>query len=248
MSRMKVERVTDHITRVERPVRLFGFLPFSVAVWLVRAAEALILVDAGPQERSSELVATLHELTHGKGVRAVLLTHGHPDHAGGLTELRLAWNPPVACHTLEAPFVLGQRSYGRIPSRNVAFWIGEFLMSATPWAVSTPQPLEHGQRIFGMEVLHLPGHTPGQVAFLHHQDRAVICGDVVMNLMGRLSGPPILATPDLAQARRSIARLAELDFEHLLPSHGPPILANGRRALLAYLQRSKRRLLDRGGD
>ncbi len=242
MSPIKAKQVSEHLFRLELRFKLFGLVPFPVAAWLVRGAEGYALVDAGPSESGEELVQGLAELTEGRGVRAVLLTHGHADHAGGLGELRLAWNPTVACHPLEAPFVRGLRAYGRIPSRNVAFWLGELLMPAEAWVERQPQGLEQGQRIFGLEVLHMPGHTPGQLAFLHRQDRAMICGDVVMNVAGRLSGPAVIATPDLGQARRSIMRLSEWDFDHLLPSHGPPILNHGREALLAYLRRKMRGL------
>lgn len=56
-----------------------------------------------------------------------------------------------------------------------------------------------------------------------------------MNLKGRLS-PPFTAfsqDPNLAEA--SMRRLSELDYIHLLPSHGDPILERGREAMLSFL-------------
>jgi glyoxylase-like metal-dependent hydrolase (beta-lactamase superfamily II) len=59
------------------------------------------------------------------------------------------------------------------------------------------------------------------IALYHRADRAVICGDTFMNLGGKLSPPFSMATPDPAAARRSMKKLAALDFDTLLPSHDP---------------------------
>jgi glyoxylase-like metal-dependent hydrolase (beta-lactamase superfamily II) len=91
----------------------------------------------------------------------------------------------------------------------------------------------------GMAVIHLPGHTPGHVGFLHPTDHAMICGDAVMNLGGRLAPPFAMSTPDPAAARASMQRLAELDYLHLLPTHGPPILEHGRQAVLDFLSQKE---------
>jgi glyoxylase-like metal-dependent hydrolase (beta-lactamase superfamily II) len=86
-----------------------------------------------------------------------------------------------------------------------------------------------------MAVIHLPGHSPGQLGFLHPSDQAMICGDAVMNLKDRLSPPFAAFSQDPKLAEASMRRLSELDFIHLLPSHGDPILNRGREAMLSFL-------------
>jgi len=103
------------------------------------------------------------------------------------------------------------------------------------WELPVARDLERGQSAVGMAVIHLPGHTPGHVGFLHPADHAMICGDAIMNLRGHLGPPPAISTPDPKLANASIERLAQLDFLHLLPSHGPAILDRGRQALLDFL-------------
>jgi glyoxylase-like metal-dependent hydrolase (beta-lactamase superfamily II) len=85
------------------------------------------------------------------------------------------------------------------------------------------------------------------MGLLHRADKAVICGDAVMHLFGRLSKPFPFVTPDLKTARQSIVRLSERDFHHLLPSHGPPILAKGRQSLIRYVRKSTRKLFEGAG-
>ncbi|MGH2628426.1 MAG: MBL fold metallo-hydrolase [Anaerolineales bacterium] len=233
------ERVTESIYRLEVRWNLFGLLPLPVCVWLVRAADSWVLVDSGPPQTADQIVAAVERATGGQGVQRVVLTHGHYDHAGGLGALRLAWTAPVLCHAAEAEFVTGERSYGEIPAATWHFSIGRFLMQPLPTAQSVGRKLERGQSVEGMAVIHLPGHTPGHIGLLHPSDRAVICGDTLMTLRGRISPPFILVTPDPVQAGASIRRLGELDFAHLLPSHGPPILERGREAVLEYLGEAK---------
>jgi glyoxylase-like metal-dependent hydrolase (beta-lactamase superfamily II) len=63
----------------------------------------------------------------------------------------------------------------------------------------------------------------------------MICGDAMMNIEGKLSPPHSFATSDPETSRSSMRRLGELDYKHLLPSHGDPILENGHLAMLNYL-------------
>ena len=233
--------ITDHIARLELTFKYAQIVKFQVAVWLVRSREGFALIDCGPPETAGEMVEAVSEATAGKGPSVVLLTHGHTNHAGGLSALRLAWNPPSAAHPDEVPFVRGDREYARIRSKNPFYWIGSLLMDSTPWSIPNIQVVEPNQSLFGLKLIHLPGHTPGQLGFLHEKDRAVICGDAVLNVGGRLSNPLAFTTYSPKIAKNSILRLTERNFKHLLPSHGPPIMDRGRNLLFELVQKQKDR-------
>jgi hydroxyacylglutathione hydrolase len=236
MTSFAFERITDHIYRMEVPFHVIGPVGVPVNLWLVDRGDGWSLIDAGPPQAGEALVGGLRSATDGEGVQRVLLTHAHYDHAGGLAALRLAWNPAIVCHRDEVPFVTGEASYRRQRPRSVAFWFGRWFMRTARWHIPVARDLEAGQAADGMVVIHLPGHTPGQIGLLHSQDGAMICGDAVMNLRGRLSPPYSISTPDPGAAEASMQRLSELDFEHLLPSHGLPILDRGREAMVEYLE------------
>lgn len=78
------------------------------------------------------------------------------------------------------------------------------------------------------QVIHVPGHTAGEVAFFLPESSVLLSGDTVItrNLMTGAHGSPQLASPilndDDKQARRSISRLSELGSVTLLPGHGRP--------------------------
>lgn len=234
---LEFKPISEHILRLELRVRLLGPISAPVAVWLVRTPEGWTLIDTGPPESADQLVSAVVRATGGQGPLRVLLTHAHYDHAGGLPALRAAWSPPVMCHKDEVPFVIGEGDYRRIPSRSMIHRTARRFMPAPAYGVPVARDLERGQPADGMAVIHLPGHSPGQVGFLHPEDHAMICGDAVFNLGGSLGPPLSLATPDPEQARASMRRLGELDYEHLLPSHGPPIMRNGKAAMQRFLER-----------
>jgi glyoxylase-like metal-dependent hydrolase (beta-lactamase superfamily II) len=231
------EAVTGHIRRLELPWRFSRLLSLPVAVWLVHDGEHATLIDTGPPDTADLVVAAVAQATGGKGPQRILLTHAHYDHGGGIAALRRTWDPPVLCHRDEVPFVTGELDHRMIKPHSFASWVGRFLLKDSAWGQPVARDFERGQAAFRMVVIPLPGHSPGQVGFLHPEDHAFICGDAVMNLRGRLSPPLGLATPDPVQAEISLHRIGEIEFMHLLPSHGAVILKNGRSALLDFLER-----------
>jgi glyoxylase-like metal-dependent hydrolase (beta-lactamase superfamily II) len=233
--------VTDNIARLEMTAKIADLFSTSVTSWLVRGDQGFILIDTGPPQTAGVMVDAVAEATGGKGPSLILLTHGHYNHAGGLTALQLAWNPPIAAHVEEVPFIVGDRDYPRIRSNNPGYWLGSLLMESNPWSIPNVSKVTQGQKLMGLNVMHLPGHTPGHLGFLHEKDRAFICGDAILNLGQRLMAPSFLTTTHPKLARHSIFRMTERNFMHLLPSHGQPILKEGRQRLFEYAQKKARR-------
>jgi hydroxyacylglutathione hydrolase len=114
---------------------------------------------------------------------------------------------------------------------------GARLLSRLP--LPKPHPVERklreGDEIAGFQILEVPGHSPGHVAYWREQDRTLICGDVLFNLSlptlkPGLREPYAAFTPDPGRNRDSARRLAELRPKLILFGHGPP-LADGDRFL-----------------
>jgi cyclase len=84
------------------------------------------------------------------------------------------------------------------------------------------------------ELLHTPGHTPGQVAVHVPEERVVFTGDTVFS-----ECQTWLMTSDVRQWLASLARVAGLDVDHLVPGHGPVTttryLATQRAVLIEWV-------------
>jgi hydroxyacylglutathione hydrolase len=75
--------------------------------------------------------------------------------------------------------------------------------------------LREGDAVGGFEVLEVPGHSPGALAFWRQRDRVLVCGDVVANFGLHPARPWLLLAPaalswDAETNRRSASRLAGL--------------------------------------
>lgn len=81
--------------------------------------------------------------------------------------------------------------------------------------------LRVGQHTF--ELLHTPGHTPGQIAVHVPEERVVFTGDTVFSACQTW-----LMTSEVGQWIAALDRIGGLDFTTLVPGHGP---VTGRRSL-----------------
>lgn len=226
MERTSFVQVTPRIWKLDLP--LFGGV-MRVGVWLVEGDDGWTMVDTGLPRDAETIHRATMDRTNGQPPARIILTHGHYDHAGSLQNLWQRWSVPVLAHHDEAPFLTGQAGYDSV---RPAWWGYRILQTLARGSRPAPVPsvdhLTDGDSIAGMEVRHVPGHAPGMIALIHRGDRAVICGDTFVSRDGRLHLPVAVFTPDRAGAIRSMRTLSEEDVDHVLPSHGQPILAKGK--------------------
>jgi glyoxylase-like metal-dependent hydrolase (beta-lactamase superfamily II) len=101
----------------------------------------------------------------------ILVTHGHPDHAGGAAELAAATGARIE----------GPHRGDEHLARNLSDIGTRYNFQAQ--AYTPARWLEDGDQIrFGQEVLrvlHCPGHTKGHVAYFHEQSRWAFVGDIL---------------------------------------------------------------------
>jgi glyoxylase-like metal-dependent hydrolase (beta-lactamase superfamily II) len=217
-----------------------------VNFYLVAEGTDLTLIDAGLPGHWDALLKALHEL--GRSVhciRAVLVSHGHPDHFGLAERLRQVSDAQVWVHELDAPILRAPRRMGRWwrPERGLLGYVLRF----GPGALRGPAHLlrrgalrlqgvrdlatfEHDQVLDvpgRPRVIHVPGHTAGSSAFLFEQQGLLFTGDALVTadaVLGR-AGPRVLCrafTQNSEQALRSLDRLAAANADGVLPGHGDP--------------------------
>ncbi len=203
--------------------------------------ESWILVDTG-LPGSADLIRAAAAARYGAGARpeAILLTHGHFDHAGSAHELAVGWDVPIYAHALEFPYVTGVSDYPpQDPTIGGALgFLSRFFPHSgrdlTRWL--RPLPDDGGiPNAAGWRHIHTPGHTPGHVSLFRESDRVLLAADALATVnqdsalatateRQELHGPPAPFTPDFESARRSLARLAELAPAAIGAGHGAPIV------------------------
>ena len=216
-------------------------IPTLIAnAYLVGDRASWVLVDAcTPGNESRIRRAAERRFGRGSRPRAILLTHGHFDHAGSAGPLADVWGVPIYAHPLELPYLTGRSNYPPFDLKSPGFFtrIAKFFPTGTVDLGTRAGALEPKRAIPGLpdwETIETPGHTPGHVAFFRRGDAFLLAGDAVttMNLDSfwdtvvrrkQVCRPPVPATSNWGNARRSVERLASLRPLWIAAGHGVPM-------------------------
>jgi glyoxylase-like metal-dependent hydrolase (beta-lactamase superfamily II) len=198
-------------------------------VFLIEAGDDLVLVDAGlpsSPPRITEAIYSLGRLP--QEVSAIVVTHAHRDHVGGLAEMQRRTGAEVWMHPADAALVR-EGYYGRPPSAAPGRVSRTVARALSSWMAERGRPVVVAHELGDGEELpfdsllavHTPGHTAGHVVLLLPHDGGVLfVGDAANNWL-RLSVGSL--HEDAAGARASLEKLAALEFDVACFAHGRPI-------------------------
>ena len=179
-----------------------------------------VLIDAGRRWDVGRIRRQLAD----REISLLALTHVHPDHQGAAKAVCEERRIPLACPEDDVDAMEGRRPVRASDALRAKLFAR--LWEGPPHRVD--RVLREGDEVAGFRVVNAPGHSPGEVIFFRESDRVAICGDVIRNITyismrARLAEPPDELTPDPAENRRSIRKLAVLDPTLILPGHGPAV-------------------------
>ncbi len=217
--------------------------------------DSWVLVDTGLPLTDGK-IRRAAEARYGENSKpsAIVLTHGHFDHAGGALALAERWNVPIYAHRLEMPYLTGQSDYppqdptigGAIAQMSRLFPHSGYDFGNRVRAIP-----DNGEiaELPDWNFFHTPGHTAGHVSLWREADKTLLAGDALttMNLDSWISqvteeqefcGPPAPFTTDWQASRRSIEFLAGLEPNVVGAGHGKPITdANTAQQLKDFARR-----------
>jgi glyoxylase-like metal-dependent hydrolase (beta-lactamase superfamily II) len=241
ISSPKRKRTAVILISMEEIARDVAVVTMTIAnAYLVGNAQSWILVDSGTPG-NAEKIKEAADARFGPGAkpRAILLTHGHFDHSGSSGSLAELWGVRVFTHRLEWPYLDGRSAYPPPDPTAPGFFaaMSRFFPARTVNIGSLLEEIGNNLPALGMaewQVVNTPGHTPGHVCFFRGGDGVLLAGDAVstMNLDSfmavlkerkQVCRPPVPATTDWQQARKSVQSLADLRPRVIAAGHGVPM-------------------------
>jgi glyoxylase-like metal-dependent hydrolase (beta-lactamase superfamily II) len=233
---------------------VFYYTNQIVNVVFIGTPDHWVLVDAGMPKCGEEIRMVAEDIFGANSKpSAIILTHGHFDHVGGIVHLIEHWNVPVYAHPNEFPFLTGEQSYPE-PDTTVE---GGMLAKISSIYPNEPinikpalQPLPGDMSVPGLpewKWVYTPGHSPGQVALFRESDRTLISADAFITVKQdslykvlvqkkEVCGPPVYLTTDWPEAFNSVKTLEALRPEIVIPGHGTAMegaeLTEGLRRLV----------------
>jgi len=153
-------------------IKRLVFNPFQENTYLLfnDNSEAFI-IDAGcyHQHEKDQLIQTIEQMQ--LSVKAVVATHGHVDHALGNAFVCSTLNVPLWMHKQDVPLLEKAPQMGQVYG---------FEMEVSP---KPEKFLAHGDVIHlgddSLQVMHIPGHSPGSIVLYTASEKFVVAGDVL---------------------------------------------------------------------
>lgn len=202
-----------------------------VRAFLLDAGGELTLVDTLFESDAAGVLEAIRRLgRRPSDLKRIALTHAHRSHLGGLAALKRETGATVLAHEWEADIVSGDRPAQSVglkptaPLRTYPFQVGIFLNRPRHRPCPVDESVGDGAAVGPLRVLHVPGHSPGHLAFHWPERGLLLSGDAIATWPRFEAGWPAF-TLNPEQHAESIRRLAALEATIVGVGHGDPVTA-----------------------
>jgi glyoxylase-like metal-dependent hydrolase (beta-lactamase superfamily II) len=200
--------------------------------YLVLNADGTVsLIDTGMPGDAKRIldymvIRTGHQPTD---LKTIILTHCHVDHVGSASELKRLTGANVLIHKDDAGYLAGREKLP--PTKGIVGLVLRMVMKSHVFETIEPDLiLNDGDKVGDLDVVHVPGHTPGSIALQDKNRKIIFVGDALNFSDNKVQGPTgelaLRYWWNLESAKRSVGRISKLEFDMMLSGHGTPLKSN----------------------
>ena len=199
------------------------------SIYIVEYDDGMLLLDSGCVNDVKRIEDYCKQVINRPlgDIKLAIVSHMHPDHAGGAAALRSKYGIPIAAykdvdrwysglggslqHKLDCYMALGVARANKRNRERILF-----------------KPIIHPDYLFDdlqvlpffndWAVLHTPGHTQHDIVLYHQQEDLLYIGDIICEVKGKMLLPLPVMFP--AQMENSYNKLASLNPTTILMAHG----------------------------
>lgn len=206
------------------------FLSSNVFVLNSSPGSGILVIDTGARGSGKIIADAIIEAgLRPRDIKGIALSHWHSDHTGSVSELLSiaaedgASEVSVFIHKDDSIHFPGGKEGtlcfhpffkiplhhkpGKIPAEDLCGFV-----------LLDEHSAENPLLPWGLEIIHVPGHTPGNISFFHRETGSLFCGSGLALVDGRTVG--IMSVFDNREEQvRSAQKLAAMDFRYLYPAH-----------------------------
>jgi cyclase len=214
-------RATDlEVVDVTRDVHVIYGLGGNVGV--LKTDRGALVVDTMTFRVQGAHILALAETIGGGPVQYIVNTHYHRDHTHG--------NPAFPAGT---PIVATERTLGYLKQVDADYWKGDAAGTLPNETFRNEHELKVGNKT--VRLIHPGrGHTDGDLVALFVEDKVLHTGDLFFN--GRYPNIDLEAGGSVREWVTAIDRVLELDFDRVIPGHGPVTDREGLRAFQTFMR------------
>lgn len=153
-------------------IKSFAFNPFSENTYVVfNGNRNAFIIDPGNFSDPETKILNQFITSENLSVRYILLTHSHIDHVLGLQQTFDQYKVPILMHELEQ----GILDRNPLDANRFGFFFKPFEGEISYLKENDILKLDEDE----FKILHVPGHSPGSIAFYSETDKLMISGDVL---------------------------------------------------------------------
>lgn len=210
-------------------------------VFVLLTNNGYCLIDSGIFMKTKHLIQILEKNRLPiSDLKMIILTHCHCDHIGGAAELVSCSGAKLAAHKNDIPFILQQSviegNYHQMMIKEQKYMRQlNCVVQQIDYALDDHDILDI---IGGLQVINVPGHTPGSIALYQADRKIMLFSDVIRNTSekGLVIGIPEKFNLNTDQVHSDAKMLLNYPIEYALFGHGSPIIKDANQKISKLLK------------